>query len=104
MSAARIAARLRERLPEAEGWRVTVSPSGRVQATRSRLHLGIANPHDHRWTAFDHTADPVRNVYALTPVRGRGWPERLADALASALLSAPLDAPALASALLGEGA
>ena len=75
MSAARIAARLRERLPE--GWAVTVSDGAYPDVRVLRPNGLCAGGAD----------SSTRKVWATsTRFEGRGWPERLADALADSLL------------------
>jgi hypothetical protein len=83
---ARIAARLRERLPEADGWHVRAG--GEVADVRDG-HLRLAGfasaePKRRYWmTTLGHYGGQQSPPGAF---RGDGWPERLADALADALL------------------
>jgi hypothetical protein len=83
VSAARIAARLRERLPEAAGWRVPDERPDCVDVrNRHGAIVGAVFPEERQWVRFASHAEGRKTGKASGP----GWPERLAEALADALL------------------
>jgi hypothetical protein len=87
MSAARIAARLRERLPEADGWRVFDRTPDVVEVRDAHGAVrGAGFPGDRTWVRCRTATTEIVGSATQPALRGDGWPERLADALADALL------------------